>query len=235
MNYEPAGLSKLAAESADAPKKRFLEQAVSSLPPKFDLSAVKRNPSEACMLCAAAFTRALGKNPIRHCKRCGKSICQVCSEGRRRLSRADPEVHRVCDMCDTEMDNFKLKQNHEEVLAAQMEKIEVLNHQIEQLDNDKQKLHEDYEQEAADLQRTLKEKYDRRDELNTQVKNLNNDIAHMNTARNYLHESISDLEKVIGDLEVEQRRLMAKQSTVLTQIMESEYQLKEKNMVNQEQ
>ena len=45
----------------------------------------------------------------------------------------------------------------------------------------------------------------------------------MNTARNYLHESISDLEKVIGDLEVEQRRLMAKQSTVLTQIMESEY------------
>ena len=32
-----------------------------------------------------------------------------------------------------------------------MDKIEVLNHQIEQLDNDKQKLHEDYEQEAADL------------------------------------------------------------------------------------
>ena len=151
MNYEPGGLSKL-AEGADAPKKRFLEQAVSSLPIKFDLAAVKRNPSEACMLCQAAFTRALGKNPIRHCKRCGKSICQVCSEGRRRLSRTDPEVHRVCDMCDTEMDNFKLKQNHEEVLAAQMEKIEVLNNQIEQLDNDKQKLHEDYEQEAANLQ-----------------------------------------------------------------------------------
>ena len=117
MNFEPGGLSKL-AEGSDAPKKRFLEQAVSSLPAKFDLTAVKRNPSEACMLCSATFTRALGKNPIRHCKRCGKSICQVCSEGRRRLSRADPEVHRVCDMCDAELDNFKLKQNHEEVLAA---------------------------------------------------------------------------------------------------------------------
>ena len=33
-----------------------------------------------------------------------------------------------------------------------MEKIEVLNNQIEQLDNDKQKLHEDYEQEAQNLQ-----------------------------------------------------------------------------------
>ena len=103
------------------------------------------------------------------------------------------------------------------------------------MDNDKQKLHEDYEQEAQNLQQTLKEKYDKRDELNTQVKNLNNDITHMNTARNYLHESISDLEKVIGDLEIEQRRLVTKQSTVLTQIMESEYALKEKNMLNEEQ
>ena len=235
MQLEPGALGKI--DTGEAPKKRFLEQAASNLPIKFDLTAVKRSPSEACMLCQAAFTKkfALGKNPIRHCKRCGKSICQVCSEGRRRLSRTDPELHRVCDMCDTEMDNFKLKQNHEEVLTAQMEKIEVLNNQIEQLDNDKQKLHEDYEQEAQSLQQTLKEKYDKRDELNTQVKNLNNDIAHMNTARNYLHESISDLEKVIGDLEVEQRRLQTKQETVLTQIMESEYALKERNMLNEEQ
>lgn len=130
MNLEPGALNKLAMED-DAPKKRFLEQAASNLPIKFDLSAVKRNPSETCMLCLAAFTSAFGKNPSKHCKRCGKSICGVCSEGRRRLSRTDPELHRVCDMCDTEMDNFKLKQNHEEVLAAQMEKIEVLNNQIE--------------------------------------------------------------------------------------------------------
>ena len=183
----------------------------------------------------AYFTSAIGKNPIRHCKRCGKSICKVCSEGRRRLSRSDPEVHRVCDMCDTEMDNFKLKQNHEEVLAAQMVKIEALNHQIEQLDNDKQKLHEDYEQEHQGLNQTLTEKYKHRDKLNEEVKVLTTNITNMNTARNYLYESISDLEKVINDLELEQRRLTTKQKAVLTQIMDSEQMLNEKNLINEQQ
>ena len=114
MQLEPGSFSKL----EEQPKRRFLEQAISNLPIKFDLSSVKRTPTESCQLCAAPFSSALGKNPIRHCKRCGNGICKVCSESRRRLSRTDPELHRVCDMCDTEMDNFKLKQNHEEVLAA---------------------------------------------------------------------------------------------------------------------
>ena len=138
-------------------------------------------------------------------------------------------------MCDTEMDNFKLKQNHEEVLAAQMVKIEALNHQIEQLDNDKQKLHEDYEQEHQGLNQTLTEKYKHRDKLNEEVKVLTTNITNMNTARNYLYESISDLEKVINDLELEQRRLTTKQKAVLTQIMDSEQMLNEKNLINEQQ
>ena len=57
----------------------------------------------------------------------------------------------------------------------------------------------------------------------------------MNTARNYLYESISDLEKVINDLELEQRRLTTKQKAVLTQIMDSEISLNEKNLLNEQQ
>jgi len=57
----------------------------------------------------------------------------------------------------------------------------------------------------------------------------------MNTARNYLYESISDLEKVINDLELEQRRLTTKQKAVLTQIMDSEQMLHEKNLINEQQ
>ena len=53
------------------------------LPETFNLKAVKRNPTDKCMLCEAPFTnkiRLLNRNPIRHCKRCGKSICEVCSD-----------------------------------------------------------------------------------------------------------------------------------------------------------
>ena len=85
-----------------------------------------------------------------------------------------------------------------------MTKIEALNNQIEQLDNDKQKLHEDHEEETQNIQYTLKEKYGQKEQLNTQIKNLNNDIAHEEAGRNYLQESINELEKANTDLEIEQ-------------------------------
>lgn len=96
-------------------------------------------------------------------------------------------------------------------------------------------MHEDYQEEAQGLQQSLTEKYKQRDKLNEEVKTLNTNITNMNTARNYLYESISDLEKVISDLELEQRRLTTKQKAVLTQIMDSEISLNEKNLLNEQQ
>ena len=80
-----------------------------SLPPTFDIKAVearRQQNVEFCQLCEAAFSR-LG-NPIRHCKRCAKAICKVCSENARQLSIQDKELHRVCDECDTKMDNYTI-------------------------------------------------------------------------------------------------------------------------------
>lgn len=118
----PGSLQQISALAAavDGKKRGFLDQAYDNLPIKFDVDAIekKRNPTPNCQLCLAVFTGGLGKNPIRHCKRCAKSVCEVCSLSRRVLSRSDKEQHRVCDQCDTEMDNFKLKENHKEVLEA---------------------------------------------------------------------------------------------------------------------
>jgi len=59
-----------------------------NLPETLDLKAVhdKRKPSDTCKLCEAPFTnnlRLLNRNPKRHCKRCAKAICEVCSETKR--------------------------------------------------------------------------------------------------------------------------------------------------------
>lgn len=171
------------------------------------------------MLCEAPFTRkikVMNRNSQKNCKRCGSAICEVCSETRRQLSKNDSTLYRVCDKCDTLMDNFRLKQNHEDVLRAQKTKIEMLNNQIVQLEEDKQKLQEDTEAEMKELANKLKQRYAKRDELNDRKNGLKQDITHMNNARNCLHESICNLEKSIADLEVEQRRLMSKQATVKT-------------------
>lgn len=145
-----------------------MDQAFENLPIKFDLEAIekKRKPTPNCQICDALFTSGLGKNPIRHCKRCGASICDVCSQTRRVVSQTDKNVHRVCDRCDTEMDNFRLKENHKEVMKAQQERIEALNDEIVNLDNRKQELASNFEAEKEDLEKLLQSKYERRDELN---------------------------------------------------------------------
>ena len=45
---------------------------------------------------------------MRHCKRCSKSVCDTCSQNKRRLSRKDKKEYRVCDRCDTIIDNFQI-------------------------------------------------------------------------------------------------------------------------------
>lgn len=170
------------------------------------MKTVRELDSDACMLCEAPFTRkikVMNRNSQKNCKRCGKAICEVCSENRRQLSKNDSTLYRVCDKCDTLMDNFRLKQNHEDVLRAQKTKIEMLNNQIVQLEEDKQKLQEDTEAEMKELASKLKQRYTKRDELNDRKNGLKQDITHMNNARNCLHESICNLEKSIADLEVE--------------------------------
>jgi len=97
-------------------RKRFLDQEAVFLPDIFDVKAVKKLESTHCMLCEEKFTRI--RNGMKNCKRCGKAICDVCSLNKRPLARDNKEELRVCDLCDTEMDNFKLLQNHKDCNAA---------------------------------------------------------------------------------------------------------------------
>ena len=106
------------------------------------------------MLCEAPFTGKLtmiNRNVQKNCKRCGRAICDTCSDQKRQLARDDNAMYRVCDKCDTEMDNFRLKRNHEDVLAAQKKKIEMLNNQLVQLEEDKQRLQNDCDTEIKEL------------------------------------------------------------------------------------
>ena len=85
-----------------------LDTVIANLPKSIDLKAIKNKRKEGvknCMLCEASFTK-LGKNPIRHCKMCAQAVCMVCSDTRRQISQEDQEKYRICDECDTKIDNF---------------------------------------------------------------------------------------------------------------------------------
>jgi len=134
----------------------------------------------------------IGGNPIRHCKRCAKAICKVCSENSRQLSVTDKEYHRVCDECDTKMDNYTIQQNHEEVIQAQQEKIEAMNVNIVELDNQKQEQQAKFEQDQQKLEDELNDKTVKKQDLENQVKEMTYRISDLNAARQTLHDKMTE-------------------------------------------
>jgi len=64
------------------------------LPRAFDVKAMedkRLKDTKECMICDITFTNFIGKHPIRHCKRCARSVCPHCSENKRILSKTDKE------------------------------------------------------------------------------------------------------------------------------------------------
>ena len=144
----------------------------SKLPRAFDLKAVKRTTTDNCKLCDTEFTRALGKNPVRHCKRCGCSICTHCSETMRQLSQLDPEIYRVCDKCDTELDNYRLTSNHEKVLQLQTKDLDTLQQAIENLDHARTNEHQTFEQRQQQSRDIVEEMHERNKRQKQELKDL---------------------------------------------------------------
>jgi hypothetical protein len=83
-----------------------------ALPETFTESDVKRANAEYCQMCLLDFDKF--KNRQHHCRRCGKSVCQHCSEHKRQMSKKDAKtLYRVCDLCDTYLENATLKHKAE--------------------------------------------------------------------------------------------------------------------------
>lgn len=125
--------------------------------------------------------------------------------------------------------------NLEQVEETSLEKIEVLNSHILQLNENKEQLMENQNAASHNLSERLDEKYEVRDELKCKLNKYNREVTAQNNAKNSLHQSICDLEKVVGDFDVEQRRLKTKQSSLLTQTIELESELVERNLLTEEQ
>ena len=75
----------------------------------FDLKEVRKQYDQnatKCSLCEEEFGTV--RNRQKNCKRCYKPVCDNCSTTKRILAVNDKEERRVCDECDTQLDNFQL-------------------------------------------------------------------------------------------------------------------------------
>ena len=186
--------------------KTFYDQVIDHLPLTLDLKAVERTQATACELCEKPFTPAIGKNPVRHCKRCGKSVCQQCSDQRRRLSKQDSLAYRTCDSCVTEMENFKIVAMHNEARKEQLLKMVAFDKQIAKLNQDLDKQELGTFEETKELKDEIYRKYRTMTQLKNEETNINKEIQNNKTAKQYLKGSIADLHQVLTHLEYERKR-----------------------------
>ena len=52
-------------------------------------------------------------------------MCAACSTNKKFLSKDAKEKYRVCDLCDTKLDNIRLRLNFDRLLSLKDEKIEL--------------------------------------------------------------------------------------------------------------
>ena len=134
------------------------------LPQHFDVKAkyVARGDHARCQLCEAQFTSNLRKirvlkdqNPVRYCKRCARAVCNVCSENERQLSKSDTARYRVCDQCDYEMENVRLKRKLQEVKSTTEDRILELNMKQVEFTESNENLKRQLNDEQSELDKKL--------------------------------------------------------------------------------
>lgn len=65
------------------------------------------------------------------CKYCGFAVCGTCSKNAKYLSKDATEKYRVCDLCDTKLDNVRLKLIFEHLQQLKDSKLALLEKLIQ--------------------------------------------------------------------------------------------------------
>lgn len=202
------------------------------LPDFFDPNSVGHHELKSCEICDVVFSMTQRRH---HCRRCGKSVCNKCSANMKPLSRQDAKtVYRVCDACDTEIENFKLRKNHDEILRTQADMIEVLKVSIETADQKKALLKEDYERQKVKMQEELEKKIKKREDMEKDVDMLRKELQRLNDMRNNLYSVINSEERVLKEKEQEKNKLIVQKSSKLQDLADKEKLLHEKETKNED-
>ena len=74
------------------------------------------------------------KRPRHYCKACGISVCDLCSQTSRRLSKMDKKEYRVCDICDHKASNYQFKEKLQADLEKKKEIGQIVKNQIAKME-----------------------------------------------------------------------------------------------------
>jgi len=82
-------------------------------------------------------------------------VCAACSTNKKFLSKDAKEKYRVCDLCDTKLDNIRLRLNFDRLLSLKDEKIELTEKLLARLKEQKSTLQMEIDAEKKVQQQEL--------------------------------------------------------------------------------
>lgn len=159
FDYKSSLTEKVSMEEKRAREREELDDKY-GLPETWTRTSQVRTKSDQCAICDQAFTlvavMGVGSREF-SCKQCGLSVCGPCSSNKRFLAKNSTEKLRVCDLCDTKLDNIKLRNQFDKFLQLKKEKVQVMQTVIEA-----RKQHIQAEQKrAADAEQELRDELER--------------------------------------------------------------------------
>ena len=96
------------------------------LPETWARHAQPRTKQDHCNVCEKSFTMVaifgVGDRDF-YCKQCGFAVCGDCSKNKKYLSKDGKEKFRVCDLCDTKLENIKLRLNFDKLIELKDVKL----------------------------------------------------------------------------------------------------------------
>ena len=112
-----------------------------------------------------------------YCKQCGYAVCSACSTNKKFLSKDGKEKFRVCDLCDTKLDNIRLRLNFDKLCALKDDKIGLSDKLLQQLKEQKAKLQLEIEAEKAERIKALNSISERIDKERTNTQKFNQQLT----------------------------------------------------------
>ena len=131
------------------------------------------------------------------------------------------------------MDNYTIKQNHEEVIQAQTEKIEAMNSNIVELDTKRHEETERYNREIKELEDQLNEKIKKKQAIEDKCSQMSFKIQDLESVRNTLQEQMADQERDITKLKQEKATLDSQKKKLQIELQQKQTMLESKKLENE--
>lgn len=182
----------------------FLDNEEDRLPDVFDPSRVPKVDTDNCYLCSKKFSKLTTKmirsaGGRHHCKKCGQSVCNMCRNNVRRLSKLDKKKYKICDQCDTTILNVNFEMMYKDCIEKQHESLKELKKSMHNKDLKLKDITKQLEHMKVKYEKRVKEISEKENERGREISEQQANIDKLRAENEKMAEELEECEQEIKE------------------------------------